>query len=119
MSEDKVFPLPLEGRYIGNGQLKLTKPFKYVNGLVIVGVPIGFVTDAASIPPPVQPIVGSPWYGNYVEPSVIHDWLYFSKKTSRREADKIFVEGMKVKGVSWWKRRLMYRAVRIAGGIFW
>ena len=78
-------------------------------------VPIGFKTDGASIPKIFWSVVGSPFTGLYRRAALIHDYLYFSQTTKRNYADKIFLEAMKVLKVSWWKRRMMYAAVRLCG----
>ena len=79
-----------------------------------ITVPKGFYTDFASIPRLCQMLI-SP-VGRHVKAAVIHDYLYQNKKPTRKEADKIFLEAMKVLGVAWWRRWIMYRAVRHFGG---
>lgn len=73
----------------------------------------GFVTDFASIPriPVVYLLmndIGQP-------AAVVHDYLYRFHPVSRAKADAIFDEALQVLGVSWWRRKLMWTAVRIAG----
>ena len=46
---------------------------------------------------------------------MIHDYLYWEAKRSREEADKIFLEGMKVLNVNYFYRHIMYKAVRLFG----
>lgn len=82
-------------------------------------VPIGFITDGASIPKIFWSLVGSPFTGLYRRAALIHDYLYFTQTTKRSYADKVFLEAMKVLGVSWWKRRLMWVAVRVGGWRPW
>jgi len=115
-----VFPKPLRGEFIrSKGQWELIALFEYRNPPVIVEVPVGFVSDGASIPSIAHPIVGPPWGGKYPEAAVIHDYLYCIQTTTRWEADKIFYQAMKVLGVPSWKRSLMHFAVRVAGWIPW
>lgn len=85
----------------------------------IVLVPVGFVTDGASIPKIFWSIIGSPFTGKYKKPALIHDYLYATHLTSRKRADSIFIEGMKYLGVSRVKRVLMWLAVKIGGGFIW
>jgi len=80
----------------------------------VITVPIGFVSDIASIPKPLWSIL--PPNGRYAKAAFLHDFLYFSKKRSRKECDFIFLEAMQVLGVSWLKRRIMFAAVRVFGG---
>ena len=82
-------------------------------------VPIGFITDGASIPKIFWSIIGSPFTGLYRKPSLIHDRLYATQKVKRGYADRVFLEGMENKGVSFWKRRTMYYAVRVGGWRPW
>ena len=114
------FPKALRGKFVGNGQWKLIRPFEYHPdiGKKIV-VPIDFVSDGASIPKLAYSIIGGPWTGRYAEAAIIHDWLYFSQTTTRKQADIIFIKAMRVLGVSWWRRIAMYRAVRTFGWIPW
>lgn len=79
----------------------------------------GFLTDGASIPKIFWSIIGSPFTGEYTEAAVVHDALYASESLTRIECDKMFYELMKKHGVSYWKRTLMYIAVRIGGGSVW
>ena len=113
ISISKAFPLPLGGDYVGNAQWKLTKPFEYVNPPIIVEVPIGFVTDGASIPKFVWSVLGSPWSGKYARAAVIHDYLCVVKTYPQSKIDYIFYQGMRILKVSYLKRTLMYLAVRV------
>ena len=73
-------------------------------------VPAGFTTDFASVPrlPLAYLLTGYTVH----ESAVIHDWLVRTKPIPRPEADKLFLEAMKVEGISWWRRWSMYTAVR-------
>jgi len=82
-----------------------------------ITVPVGFVTDFASSPPPVWFII-PPW-GKYGKAAIIHDYLYQTKQRSRKEADLIFREAMTVLGVAKWRVFLMYYGVRIFGFLAW
>lgn len=79
----------------------------------LITVPPGFVTDFASIPRVFWKII--PKWGKYGHAAVIHDFLYATKDKSRKESDKIFLEGMVIFGVPVWKRYAMYYAVRLCG----
>lgn len=82
-------------------------------------VPKGFLWDGASIPKFAQKIIGKPM-GDYALAGLLHDWLYSSRilgnnERGRKEADKLFLLAMKCLNISWWRRKLMYRAVRLFG----
>ena len=118
--KEKAFPLPFKGEYMGSlAQFALLTKFKYINGKDKVNVPIGFITDGASIPPLVFSLIGSPWRGKYVEATIPHDYLCYLAVTpeERKEAARMFLDGLKILGVSAFKRWLMYRAVRL--GDWW
>ena len=92
--------------------------FVYISERYRIEVRAGLETDGASVPrifwnifPPVS--------GRYLEAAVLHDALYASKLIDRKEADKIFLEAMKDLGVSLWKRKVMYWAVRAFGKKAW
>ena len=114
-----AFPLPLRGKYIGKDVWELLEPFEYHSKKYgTTRVPVGFTSDGASFPKIVYSIMGSPWGGKYSKPAVIHDFLYF-KKYNRKKADKIFLEAMKISSVSFWKRRIIYRMLRLFGWLSW
>lgn len=98
-----------------NNTWKTTREFSYHVGLEesddIITVPAGFETDLASIPPIAEMFI--PKSGVYNQAAVLHDFLYSTMTRTRKESDKIFLEAMKVLGVPWFKRHLMYRAVRL------
>ena len=92
--------------------------------------PEGSVTDGASIPRFLWRVVGSPFTGKYRGPAVLHDSAYRQtliidglpivlNPISRKDADKMFLQGMKGSGVGWLRRRIIYRAVRFFGRSSW
>ena len=88
-----------------------------------ITVPLGFDTDLASVPWPASMLI--PKSGRYNSAAVLHDYLYskkgkiIDKEYTRAQVDLIFLEAMTDLGVNWFKRNLMYRAVRLGGGIPW
>jgi hypothetical protein len=86
----------------------------------------GFTTDWASIPRALWRIL--PPAGTQGQPyglaALWHDWLYRHQAIEgcpcrRADADAIFLEIMRYVGVSAWRARIMYRAVRMFAGIPW
>ncbi len=115
LTKEQAYPLPFDGRYQGSkARFALLAPFAYRNGNDTVDVPVGYITDGASIPPFVYSIIGGPWSGNYIEPAIVHDWNCHLAKTveDRKVADARFLVGMKILKVALWRRRIMWRAVR-------
>lgn len=87
-------------------------------------IPDGFITDGATIPRALWTFI--PPLGKHGQAAVVHDYLrekgnvkiiedgllrYHGSLTAK-EADIVFLEALKVLGVSWIKRTLMYLAVR-------
>lgn len=80
-------------------------------------VPAGFVWDGGSVPRIFWNLV-DPW-GSASKAYLLHDWLYATQQRSRLVSDAILMEAMEVLGVSWWKRNLIYKGVRIGGMFAW
>jgi hypothetical protein len=103
--------------------------FYYITGLVSwmppkasnvslnVEVPIGFVTDLASIPRVFWAIL--PPHARYSYPAIIHDYLYWTQICTRELADEVLKLAMKDMEVSNVQVFTIYQAVRIAGGGAW
>jgi len=98
---------------------RLISHFRYISSYGIITVPRGFLTDGASIPKVFHSIMGP--FGDYFEAAVIHDFLYSSlaEGYTRKEADTIFLEAMFNAGVPWYRRNLIYSAVRLGGRRSW
>ena len=98
-------------------------------------VPKGFKTDFASIPRLFQNLI--PKNGRHDAAAIVHDYLYrcqpfvtirmsqtvtFSvthDRITRLEADGVFRRILKELGVGYFRRSLMYRAVRLGGRRAW
>ena len=125
-----AFTSPLRVEFMNGRYWKILEAFTYCVGEPdsdeCITVPVDFETDFASIPRCVWWLIGHPT-GQYGKAAVIHDWLYEDNECqvctmhprTRKQCDQIFLEGMVVLGVSWWRRTLMYSAVRTCGGGAW
>ncbi len=113
------FTKPLIVEKIGPNKWRLHAPFEYrIEGsTTLIEVPVGFVTDFASIPKAFWSIL--PPAGRYAAAAVIHDYLYKNHRYTRKRSDQIFLGAMKVLGVNWIVRRIMYQAVRWFGSNSW
>lgn len=88
---------------------------------VTLTAPQGMYTDLASVPKAVWNIVGP--IGKHLEASIIHDYLFmawtdYRDKAMDRDwdfANKVFQAGMKVSGVSGFRRTLIHIALRLVG----
>ena len=109
-------PLSLTIR-CGEGYTGLLEQLPLEDRVFTITVPPGFISDGASIPRPFWNIL-RPW-GKHARAAVLHDWLYFTGEFPKETADWIFLVVMEAIGVTWWKRRTMYRAVICFGQGAW
>lgn len=122
---DVKYPDKLELRYIKDDEWELLREFRcFFNanyGMVthpqVITVPAGFCNDLSSVPQIFQNIV--PVVGPQNHPSVIHDWCYEHRWRTREESDDLFLAGLISCKVSFFRRNLMYTAVRIGGEHAW
>jgi Protein of unknown function (DUF1353) len=118
------FTTPCEVELVGLWKFKILTEFEYhrfqypaKNEKDIIKVPVGFITDFASIPRIFWTIV-SP-IDEYAKAAVIHDYLYYTGMFSKAESDLIFKEAMKVLDVKEWKIFCIYNAVKYFGWLAW
>lgn len=108
--------------YIDGNTWLLLEDFGYTSAFKEVGkitVPEGFVTDFNSVPWFFWRVFPKTKYG---AAAVVHDFLCkfgttgvgeIDRKVSRKQADQVFEEFLKLLGASWWRRKTMYFGVRI------
>ncbi|MEM4655268.1 MAG: DUF1353 domain-containing protein [Thermosphaera sp.] len=105
----------------GRPRWRLVESLEYFSYAIeaLIEVPQGFETDLASVPriPLAWLIAG----GKANAAAVVHDWLYHGNPMhiTRKQADDVFYEAMTDSGISWWRRNLMYIAVRLFAGPLW
>lgn len=95
-------------------------PLIYQSNLLsgkIITVPTGFVTDLASIPKLVQPII--PKSGLWNWPAIIHDYLYSIQIFERVICDSILLEAMRVRKTPEKIAFEIYEAVKLFGANSW
>ena len=81
----------------------------------IYHVPIGFVTDLASIPRALWGII-APSDDHFVYPAILHDFLYSCPRTLPRDKiDSIFYSFLRERGVKKFQAYQFFLAVRIFG----
>lgn len=79
-------------------------------------VPEGFETDYASVPRPLWALI--PARGKHSRAAVLHDFRCWKKDAPHTEVHAQFLRALKACGVSWFVRRIMYRAVEQAGPVW-
>jgi hypothetical protein len=87
------------------------------DGYPPVTVPVGFVTDFASIPRVFWSLLRPD--GLYTYPAIVHDFLYWEQPVARDVADRIFKLGMEDFGVDAAIVAACYNAVRGFGQSAW
>jgi hypothetical protein len=119
------FDVPLIVTDLGDGKhWQIAEPFEYHVGSIdsteIIKVPVGFVTDFATIPRILWPIF--PPAGKYAKAAVVHDYLTSikghlpgGKSYSKKQVDGIFLEAMGVLGVNIITRHIIWKAVSLFG----
>ncbi|MGW4352500.1 DUF1353 domain-containing protein [Nocardia sp. NPDC004582] len=92
---------------------RLQAPLTYRAATDTFHVPVGFVTDFASVPRPLIWLI--PRYGAYTRAAILHDYLCERAPVGRSDADGIFRRMLRECGVSAPQRWMMWAAVRFGG----
>ncbi len=82
-----------------------------------VTVPVGFVTDFASIPRALWSVL--PRDGDYVWAAVVHDYLYWEQRTSKADADNVLDAAMQDFKIPTLQRVAIYEGVSRGGQSSW
>jgi hypothetical protein len=112
------FLTPLDVTPLDDGKnWRVNVGFSYESAIAraILTVPAGFVTDFASTPRFLWPIL---WpTGPWGKPSVLHDDLYRTfHLATKAEADRVFLEAMRhLPAVGKFRANLMYEGVHVFG----
>lgn len=120
MSERQAgFLSPLRTEDLDGRRGRLLEELRYYSAILgrEIVLEAGFVADSYSAP---YDLVGS-WIVRGIDrrPSWIHDKLYGEHSTTRAQADAVLLEAMESVGIAWWRAQLIYRGVRLGGGLFW
>ena len=113
MLEPSVRPDPAIGYYRLANDYAVT-----VVGVEII-IPEGFIFDGASIPSAFWISFYTPYHPMVLKAGLVHDYIYRTHITSKEEADRVFLAILAEKGVSRWKRVLMWMAVKCFGARAW
>lgn len=107
--------------FLKNGPLTaiLQRPLSHQIGRTrdSITVPVGFVTDFASIPRYLWTEL-SPM-AEHQRAAVVHDYLYWFQPCEREEADNLLMIAMQQAGVPDLQRGAVYAGVRISGAEIW
>jgi hypothetical protein len=100
---------------------RVARPIVYHHPIKVT-VPAGMITDLASTPRLLWPIL--PPTGSYAPAAILHDYLYLrgrldGEPITRAYADRVFLEAMRALGVGIIIRRVVYWGVRLGGWVAW
>lgn len=127
---------PISVEEVGIGQWKLLKPILYSpDGIHIIGVPPGFITDFGSVPKLFRNVIEG--IGTEQDKAyILHDWLYATEyyswskayrnvmPSTDRSANRVACDwellcACQYCGVNWFARNSIYAAVRMFGSAVW
>lgn len=108
------FETEVQAMLLPSGAWRILEPLVYLSALIgRVEVPAGFETDFASVPrlPLAYLLTGNTAHAA----AVVHDWLCVNPgELATATIDRVFREACEASGVPWWRRWLMFGAVRAA-----
>lgn len=99
-----------KGRFIDEWMTTSDFNIRLTDGRVI-HIPIGFVYDKGSVPRAAWFLVPRDDRSGIVA-FLVHDWLYTEQETTRKEADLIMYELLRIGGMSKFRAKVVYYAVR-------
>lgn len=118
----------------GGRKIRLDQDIVVNAGKYKYTVPTGFVCDYASVPRLFWGVL-PPMGVRYSSAAILHDYMYKfhafvfvgtddsgqvrKVSISRKYADQIFRDALISSSARWWRRVVMYRAVRLFGGKSW
>lgn len=99
---------------------KLFTSLEYLSndGFLII-VPVGFISDLASIPRILHFLPHLDPNGRSRRAAVLHDYLYFTKQFNLKYSDQILKEALKKEGMNKFTANIYYYAVRLFGRFYW
>lgn len=115
------WPVPAPGIMLfnegTNAILTMDLTYEMAHTGLKITVPMGFVTDFASVPRPFWSAL-SP-IGKHGRAAIIHDYLYWQQECTREQADRIMWLAMTESGVGSFDRWVIYQGLRRFGLHAW
>ena len=101
---------------VHHNRIRLVETYK-PDDLCEYTIPAGFISDGASIPRALWSTIGSPFYPKFIPAALYHDYLLSLSDPSLTKSyiDKEFHRLLLANGVSKFRARLMFWAVRSFG----
>jgi Protein of unknown function (DUF1353) len=119
MSQPVLMPFLEMDYWVTCSPISWTPPADLNGRLPGINVPVGFVTDLASIPETFWWAVTPT--GKHGHAAILHDWLYWDQgpNVTRSIADRVFDVAMRDIGVDFTLRKILWAAVRVYGSEHW
>ena len=97
-------------------KMRLVSEFSFIdeNG-VCWTAPKKSIIDGSSIPRLFWRVIGSPFVGLHRRASIIHDVYCVTKSRPHSEVHRMYYDAIRCDGVSKFKAKLMYNAIKIGG----
>lgn len=94
---------------------RVLAPLVWADDVRRITVPVGVLTDLASIPDFLKGIPALDVNGRSRSPAVLHDWLYRTHELSRAQADGVFRAALLSRGVPKAAAWAFWAGVRLGG----
>ena len=116
IAEQKMIYKPIKFEPVPNTTtIKVVEEYEFKNLASIHKIPVGFISDGASIPRPFWPFTYPPFHPKVITGAAVHDYLYRYKKVRRIDADTLASEIWEDHGAGAIRTFLMYFAIRFFG----
>ncbi len=103
--------------FLSNDKVKTVETFyTTINNSIVLIIPKDFIFNGASIPRFMWRFIGHPYQSKFIIPSLVHDFCYTRKCTTKNFADKVFYHALLYYKVSKWRAWCMWKAVSWFGG---
>ncbi len=102
-----------------SGQWQLFAPWSIATRVGRLHLRPGYVSDGASIPRPLWPLVGPRYAADSFAAALAHDALYDAQLTRRALADAVLRDLLAALGMAAPRRWAYWAAVRVFGGPLW
>lgn len=116
-----VFATDPDFRRGPRGNLRLVTPLDAIIDGRRYTVPAGFLTDGASIPPLMWPVVGHPYSPSSLRAAILHDWMCRNPSAHTLPSPRVhrvFYDALRADRCAWLRARAMWLAVRLFGPRF-
>lgn len=106
---------PLTVQFVARGRVQLMTPLVWRTTTTSITVPISFLSDGASVPALLWPVVGHPYSGSLLRAAILHDFEIVTQRAPSRVVHRRFYAALRSTGVGRVRAALLYAVVRLFG----